>query len=194
MSGLMDEYFQACLAGLMAASCQSLHVISSFTLSQLDTYLSVWEAPGMRMYAAYLRYAGSQGAEAIAKPEQAVDDYYRGMVGWPLLQEISRRSATDLQGFGIKVADYWPGNGLPMLVTGADGSKAAVNTDGFWAEGSSTDYYWEWHQGQYCVAAGFQLLEISSQAWWKNPLNQLSRFIADVAELSAKTTESQQDS
>jgi len=194
MSGLMDEHFQACLAGLMAASCQSLHVISSFTLSQLDTYLSVWEAPGMRMYAAYLRYTGSGGAEAIAEPEQVVDDYYRGMVGWPLLQEISRRSATDLQGFGIEVADYWPGNGLPMLVTGADGSKAAVNTDGFWAEGSSTDYYWEWQQRRYCLAAGFQLLEISAQAWWKNPLNQLSRFVADVAELPAKTTEGQQDS
>ena len=186
MAGLMNEHFLAGLAGLMAASCRSLHVISSFTLSQLDTYLRTWDAEGMRMYAAYLRYAGSGGEEVIARIGPVINDYYDGVVSWPLLHEISRRSAADLKETNIQVSDYWPGCGLPMVVTAAHGGKTAINADGFWSEGSSTDYYWEWQQRQHYLAAGFQLFETSAQEWWKNPVSQLSGFKAGIEELPVK--------
>ena len=177
MAVRMDEYFLAGMAGLMAAQCQSLHIISSFSLPQLDTYLSIWDAPGMRLYAAYLRFAGSDGRQVTSKLQFIVDEYISGVVSWPLLQEVRRRSANDLQGVKINVEDHWPGNGLPMTVTRTDGSQIALNADGFWSEGSATDYYWEWQQRQRCLTAGFELQEISAQTWWKNPVAQLSNFM-----------------
>ncbi len=194
MPVLMDEHFQAGLAGLMAASCQTLHIISSFTLTQLDSYLDLWDAPGMRMYAAYLRYTGSGGSSVITRLGPVVNDYYRGMVSWPLLHEINRRAAADLDAFSIQVGDYWPGSGLPMIVVGGDGGKTVVNVDGFWAEGNSTDYYWEWQQRRHCLAAGFRLFEISAQEWWKNPAAQLSRFNAGITALYSKTENEVKDS
>lgn len=111
----------------------------------------------------------------------------------PLLDEIVSRLESYFPGVSLATAAKWNGIDAPLLLTASQQKPVIALADGFVAEGSTTDYYWEWQYIQKVRALGAAVQSVSSQDWWKNPTAETVRLAGAIRGLMAGVPEEEEE-
>lgn len=198
IEGFETPRHQALLMGLLGAYRRELHIISSLSAQALANLLAVGHG-GLPLLAGFFQYAAAGGnadeARSVLAQLRKIINNGLGAHGAssPLLDEIVSRLESYFPGVSLATAAKWNGINAPLLLTASQQKPVIALADGFVAEGSTTDYYWEWQYIQKVRALGAAVQSVSSQDWWKNPTAETVRLAGAIRGLMAGVPEEEEE-
>lgn len=99
-------------------------------------------------------------------------------------QEVAWRIAPHIATNRLLLDQAWESLSLPLILLPQQESQGAMLwlIDGFLAQGTATDYTWEYQHQSQLQESGYELRNLATFEWWKHPVEQTQRLLADIAE------------
>ncbi|MEQ8707286.1 MAG: hypothetical protein RIC19_25360 [Phaeodactylibacter sp.] len=174
------------IEALMCAARQKVWVVSSLPESWLEEGLKLFEF-GQRLPAclAYWKACASSDVAGIEQLSARFATYFQQSVAFPppftLLRQVQQYLRPYLSPGRLHLTERPSEDQLSLTVDPAPGfsGKFGLTVDGFKAHTPYTSFAWEAQQRQYWKEQGYDLHQIWSPEWWRNPELQ-ARKLASV--------------
>lgn len=139
------------------------------------------KSPGLSLLHLYLTRiqrlaAGEELERSNAEPDKKPDTSFAKEVAWRIAPHIS----TDR----LLLDQEWNSINLPMILLPKEEPQEAMlwMVDGFLSQNQTTNFTWEMANQQRLRDSGYDVRNLSTFDWWKQPEEQTEKLLADIRE------------